>query len=154
MRRAGLFLIVLALGWGGYSCAQDKQTNTPVFTSGTNFVQVPVIVQRSGKHVSGLKKEDFALRQDGKDQPIASFEEIHAEGATQTGEAQAQFGNQAGQIPPQITIIALDMVNTPNLDRAYFTQEFQRFLEKSGKFPGPIGVVAIERSGIQILKGF
>ena len=43
--------------------AQDKQ-QPPVFTSGTSFVQVPVIVQRSGKHVSGLKKDDFNLRQD------------------------------------------------------------------------------------------
>jgi VWFA-related protein len=154
MRRAALFLVVLAFGLILCSPAQDKQTSTPVFTSGTNFVQVPVIVQRSGKHVSGLKKEDFVLRQDGREQPIASFEEIHAGATTQTGEAQSQFGNQAGQIPPQITIIALDMVNTPNLDRAYFMQEFQRFLEKSSKFEGPIGVVAIERNGIQILKGF
>jgi VWFA-related protein len=154
MKIANLYLIVIALGSTCAYAARDKQISTPVFTSGTNFVQVPVIVQRSGKHVSGLKKEDFVLRQDGKDQPIASFEEIQAGGITQTGEAQSQFGNQVGQIPPQITIIALDMVNTPNLDRAYFTQEFQRFLEKSGKFAGPIGVVAIERSGIQILKGF
>jgi VWFA-related protein len=153
MRRAGSFLVVLAFGSILRSAAQE-QTSTPVFTSGTNFVQVPVIVQRSGKHVSGLKKEDFVLRQDGKEQPIASFEEIHAGSTVQIGEAQSQFGNEAGQVPPQITIIALDMVNTPNLDRAYFTQEFERFLAKSGKFEGPIGVVAIERTGIQVVKGF
>src|SRR5437868_3800816 len=112
--------------------AQDKQ-QPPVFTSGTSFVQVPVIVQRSGKHVSGLKKDDFNLRQDGKEQPIATFEEIHA-GGGQTAEAQGQIGNQAAPVPAQITIIALDMVNTPNLDRTYFMQEFERYLTKSGKF--------------------
>ncbi|MFL6438568.1 MAG: VWA domain-containing protein [Terriglobales bacterium] len=154
MRRAGLFLVALAFGFSCYSAAQEKQTSTPVFTSGTNFVQVPVIVQRSGKHVSGLKKEDFVIRQDGREQPIASFEEIHAGGNTQTGETQSQFGNQVGQIPPQITVIALDMVNTPNLDRAYFIQELNRYLAKSGKFDGPIGLVAIERDGIHVLKGF
>src|SRR5947199_7369112 len=135
--------------------AQDKQTTTTVFTSGTTFVQVPVIVQRSGKHVSGLKKEVFSLRQDGKEQSIATFEEVHA-GSTQAPEAQDQSGNKAGplNVPRQITIIAMDMVNTPNLDRTYFIQEFARYLAKSGKFDGPVGLVAIERSGIRVLKGF
>ena len=76
--------------------AQDKQ-QPPVFTSGTSFVQVPVIVQKSGKHVIGLKKEDFSLRQDGKEQAIATFEEIHASGI-HNPENQAQFGNQVGQV--------------------------------------------------------
>src|ERR1700746_1989057 len=88
-----------------------SQSGTPVFS------QVPVIVQRSGKHVSGLKKEDFVLRQDGKDQPIATFEEMQTGQAPKGTEAQPEFGNQAGRIPQQITIIALDMVNTPTLDR-------------------------------------
>ena len=132
--------------------AQTKQ-QTPVFSSGTNFVQVPVIVQRSGKHVSGLKKEDFSLRQDGKEQPIATFEEIHGDGGRPL-EAQGQIGNHVAPVPAQITIVALDMVNTPNLDRTYFIQEFERYLAKSGKFDGPVGVVAIERTGIRVLKGF
>jgi len=131
--------------------AQGKQ-QPPVFTTGTTFVQVPVIVQKSGKHVSGLKKEDFTLRQDGKEQPIATFEEVHTGG--QAAETQGQIGNQAAPVSPQITIIALDMVNTPNLDRTYFMQEFERFLTKSDKFSGPVGVVGIERNGIHVLKGF
>src|SRR5437868_4292952 len=133
--------------------AQDKKAQSPIFTSGISFVQVPVIVQRSGKHVSGLKKDDFSLRQDGKEEPIATFEEIHV-GSVPTAETQGQFGNQVAQVPPQITIIALDMVNTPNLDRTYFMQEFERYLAKSGKFDGPVGVVAIERTGIRVIKGF
>ena len=74
MRSIGkLLLAILALGSASRALA-DKQAETPVFTSGTNFVQVPVIVQRSGKHVPGLKKENFVLRQDGKAQPIATYE--------------------------------------------------------------------------------
>src|SRR5690242_20197067 len=142
-----LFLLPISLK------AQDKQAQTPVFTSGTSFVQVPVIVQRSGKHVGGLRKEDFVLRQDGKDQPIASFEEIHT-GMGRVAVAQDQIGNTGSWVPPQITIIAMDMVNTPNLDRTYFMQEFERYLTKSDKFNGPVGVVAIERTGIRVVRGF
>jgi VWFA-related protein len=139
------------------SLAHAYQTGpgaTPVFTTGTNFVQVPVIVQKSGKHLSGLKKTDFTLRQDGKEQTIATFEEIHAGGNTESAQSGGQFGNGQAQVPAQIIIIALDMVNTPNLDRAYFIQELDRYLGKSGKFDGPIGLVGIERSGIHVLKGF
>lgn len=134
--------------------AQEKQSETPVFKSGTTFVQVPVIVQRSGKHVSGLKKDAFSLRQDGKEQSIAAFEEVHAGGA-QIPVAQDQSGNGAAlPVPRQITIIAMDLVNTPNLDRTYFIQEFNRYLGKSGKFEGPVALVAIERTGIRVMKGF
>jgi VWFA-related protein len=154
MSRFALFFIAaLALSPICYSM-QQKQADAPVFTTGTNFVQVPVIVQKSGKHVIGLKKKDFVLRQDGKEQPIASFEEIRLGGGKLSADAQSQFGNQSGQVPQQISIIALDMVNTPNLDRAYFTQEFERYLSKSGPFGGPIALVAIERSGIRILREF
>ena len=132
--------------------AQDQQTKTTVFTSGTTFVQVPVIVQKSGKHVSGLKKDAFILRQDGKDQVIATFEEAHA-GGVQNPEAQGQSGKLVPS-PRQITVIAMDMVNTPNLDRSYFIQEFERYLAKSGELDGPIAVVAIERTGIRVVKGF
>lgn len=151
-RLALLFIAAVALVPSS-GALQTKAADTPVFASGTDFIQVPVIVQKSGKHIGGLKKEDFVLRQDGKDQPIASFEEIHAGGTTGV-QTQSEFGNQTGNVPQQITIIALDMVNTPNLDRAYFTQEFERYLSKAGKFSGPIAVVAIERTGIHILREF
>jgi VWFA-related protein len=135
--------------------AQCQQPASPVFTSGTDFVEVPVLVQRSGKHVAGLKKEDFILHQDGKEQPVAFFEEVHLAPA-EPGSAKSGQSDSVptGQMPPQMTIIALDMVNTPNLDRAYFTEEFQRYLSKTGKFNTPIALVAIERSGIHILREF
>ena len=145
---------VAVLGLGSTCLSQDKQAGTPIFTAGSNFVQVPVIVQRSGKHVSGLKKDVFVLRQDGKDQVIATFEEIRTGESGRGAQTQAQFGNEAAQVPQQITVIALDTVNTPNLDRTYFIQELERYLTRPGKFEGPIGLVAIERSGIRIMTGF
>jgi VWFA-related protein len=129
----------------------QAESGTPLFTTGTEFVQVPVIVQRGGKHVPGLKKENFVLRQDGKDQALASFEEIHR------GEKPPEVvvpGQAVVQAPQQITIIALDMVNTPNLDRAYFNEQIQRYLSRPNRFPGPIALVAIERNGIRVMREF
>ena len=130
---------------------QAEQTSAPVLTTRADFVEVPVLVQKSGKHVSGLKKEDFTLRQDGKDQPIALFEEVRGEGAARSEQGTAA---SAEPIAPQMTVIALDMVNTPNLDRAYFTEQFQRYLSKTARFDTPVALAAIERSGIHILREF
>ena len=155
MSRMALALIV-AFTLNPFCRAEEsQQTETPVFTSGTDFVEVAVLVQKSGKHVGALKKEDFVLRQDGKDQPIAFFEEVHLPTREQNGAQPGQAGAApAGQLPPQMTIIALDTINTPNLDRAYFAEEFQRYLAKLSKFNTPIALVAIERSGIRVLREF
>ena len=135
-------------------CQAPEPQSLPRFTSGTNYVEVPVIVQRSGKHVAGLSKDAFTLKQDGKAVPIATFQEVHHDAATTTASAAPGSAVPEQVVPPQITIIALDMVNTPNLDRAYFTQEFERWLSKSAKLPQPIGLVAIERGGVHILREF
>ena len=135
---------------------QERQSNAPLFTSGTNFVQVPVIVQKSGKHVSGLKKENFSLRQDGKEQAVATFEEIH--GGSQSAETEAPPANQNAMavagIPSQLTIMAFDTVDTPTPDRTYFNQQFEKYLTKDSKLSGPIMLVAIERNGIRVLRDF
>src|SRR5437868_284169 len=116
-----LAFVLIAACTASFLCATGgtQQPAAPVFTSGTDFVEVPVLVQKSGKHISGLKKEDFVLRQDGREQPIAFFEEVHrATGDQSNGKPEQTVTASTEQLPPQMTIIALDMVNTPNLDRA------------------------------------
>ena len=101
MIRAALSLIVAFTLSSFCPAEKSQQAETPVFTSGTDFVEVPVLVQKSGKHVSGLKKEDFVLRQDGKDQPIAFFEELHRPTGEQSNVKPGQAGAApAGQLPP------------------------------------------------------
>src|SRR5947209_11319465 len=91
-------------------CQAPEPQSLPRFTSGTNYVEVPVIVQRSGKHVAGLSKDAFTLKQDGKAVPIATFQEVHHDAATTTASAAPGSAVPEQVVPPQITIIALDMV--------------------------------------------
>src|SRR5947209_52858 len=80
----------------GALCGQDTtKPQTTTFTSGTEYVEVPVIVQRSNKHVPGLAKTDFILQQDAKDVPIARFEEIHSTGAAKGRSGGASFTNES-----------------------------------------------------------
>ena len=53
----------------------DKSPLT--FTSKPTYILVPVVVtEKDGKPISGLKREDFQFEENGKDQAIASLEEI------------------------------------------------------------------------------
>src|SRR5882724_8417544 len=85
-------LISAGLVFSSYATGQQhKNEDRPTtFSAGTELVQVPVIVQKSGKHLSGLSKNDFTLQQDGNDQPIVSFEEIDATAAA----ARANLGTE------------------------------------------------------------
>jgi VWFA-related protein len=151
LKIAGLLILLLQNSLLVHS--QDPQSSTPVYTSSTDYVEVPVTVQRGGKHVTGLKKESFSLRQDGKEQPIVSFQEVHRTDATDARAPQSTE-DVPQKAPEPIIIIALDLVNTPNLDRAYFADELQRYLLSARRFGGPLGLVAIERSGIRVIKDF
>lgn len=131
-------------------CQQLNDKETPVFTTGTQFVQVPVIVQRGGKHLSGLTKENFTVLQDGKEQAIASFETVHVKGRSDTFN---EFRN-ADQGTQQIIIIALDTLNTPVLDQAYFRGELIKFLKEARPSGNVFGLLEITRNGIRVIRDF
>src|SRR5208283_3307828 len=56
---------------------KDKDNSEVKFTSRTELVLIPTLVtDKSGNHLSGLKKEDFTVLENGAEQGIATFEEI------------------------------------------------------------------------------
>jgi VWFA-related protein len=152
---------ILATLLAGALAGQDTgkpQPGAPTFMSGTEYVEVPVIVQRSNKHVPGLAKTDFILQQDAKDVPIARFEEIHSIGAAKGRSGGASFTNAttftSSQAPPQVILLAIDTVNTPPLDQAYFREELKKFLAESKPEDAPLGLVELTRNGIHVLHDF
>jgi len=93
------------------------------FRSQTILVQVPTtIVDKAGNHIHDLKKEDFKLEENGREQKIVSLEEVTATSAhlTQATNPPGTFSNMTlnGDAPRNVVIIALDTVNTPFLDQA------------------------------------
>ncbi|HTI38651.1 MAG TPA: VWA domain-containing protein [Vicinamibacterales bacterium] len=65
---------VLAVVSATHPAARQQQTKPPSFRVRTDLVSVDVVVRdRSGAIVSGLKPEDFEIREDGKAQQIVTF---------------------------------------------------------------------------------
>jgi len=71
-----LILFVSALGQNSAQEATANGENTPVFHAQSKLVVVDVVViDKSGKAVTGLKASDFRLTENGKRQVVSVFEE-------------------------------------------------------------------------------
>ena len=137
-----------------------KSDSRPLkFSASVQMVLVPAVVtDKSGRHVTGLTKDDFTLREDGKEQKIASFEEIHA-GAAPVPRSAApanEFSNVTvgDQVPRRFTIIALDTVNTPFLDQARAREALVKYLAQTVSEGQPVMLCTIGRSGIKVIHDF
>ena len=68
---------VLALGIAACAALVARAQAPPVFPAGAEAVRVDVVVtDRGGRPVRGLRREDFAVREDGVLQEVADFEAV------------------------------------------------------------------------------
>ena len=161
-RRTSVFLCTVLLLFTLPSAASDKeapkQSAPTTFVSRTELVQVPVVVTNGAGHIGGLVKDDFVLQENGKDKPIASFEEVKATGGSlrrpprALGEYSNTYENDAGT--KSLTIFALDLINTPFYDQAYARRQLIKFLATRLDMNEPTALILIKPHGIQVLHDF
>jgi VWFA-related protein len=112
----GVGALVIALGGWFQSAPSTSDVPVPTIRVSTHLVLVDVVVtDKQGKHVDGLKPEDFVVQEKGKTQKTAFFS---------SSEAQKQ---RAPELPPGIysnkpeyrspggplVILLLDAANMP-----------------------------------------
>jgi VWFA-related protein len=133
---------------------------TPLtFTSKPTYVLVPVVVtDKEGKPVSGLKREDFQVQENGKDQKVASLEEIKPSAAplSRPPTPGNEISNQtsADATPRRLVIIALDLLNTPFLDQTRARRALLEHLSESIEPDCLYQLLAIEDTGVRILHDY
>jgi VWFA-related protein len=150
MRR---FIPILAL------LAASSGAQEPILRTTTRLVQVNVIVTKhGGSAVPGLKKEDFRVFDNGKQQEIRQFsEETRAilpsaaaplPRGTFTNELEQRSGT-----PAAVTAILLDGVNTRFSDQAYARQQVVRFL-KQIQPEDRIAIYTLDSRGLRVLHDY
>lgn len=130
-----------------------------VIRTETRLVQVPVLVtQGSGSTVGGLKVADFTLTDNGKPQAISVFEEVDTASARlqRVVPPAGVYGNlfETAQQPARLTIIVLDLINTPFADQAYARQQIIRYLARKVQVNEPTALITIGRSGTHVIHDF
>ena len=128
------------------------------FRSQTVLVQVPTVVtDKAGNHVHELKKEDFKVEENGKEQKITVFEEVTATkaGLTQVANPPGTFSNlaQNGEPPRSVAVIALDTVNTPFLDQTYGRKQLVQYLADNLDSVPVLAMVVIGSKGVKTISG-
>jgi VWFA-related protein len=135
-----------------------NRENRLVFKSQAILIQVPAVVtDKTGNHIRNLTKDDFKVLEDGKQQKVALFEEVNAAArpapvpslppgifSNLTLDAQQNFA---------VTIIALDMINTPFLDQAYGRRQLIKYLADTLDSGHVFGLVVMGHKGVRTLSG-
>ena len=139
-------LIVLAVGsallvesallaqTGATAGASDQSQAVPTIRSTTRLVQVSVVVtDKKGEPIAGLKKEDFAVLDENKEQPIAFFSEAtpNPPAAHASLLPKNVFTNRydlKGQDPGAVTVVLFDSLNTASADQSRVRQQVVKFL--------------------------
>jgi hypothetical protein len=138
---------------------QTAQTNATTFTSSTELVLIPTVVNdKSGAHISGLTKEEFALKQDGKSRPIAVFEEVKTNSA-RVRRSEGEHGtfsnfDPGGSDYHRLNIIVFDFVNTPFPDQANARIALLKFLSDVAESGEPMCLLALTSRGLTLLHDF
>jgi len=152
-------IAVLAGSIFAFAKDKEKESSPEIkFTARAELVLVPTLVtDKSGAHISGLKKEDFTVLENGSERNIATFEEITTDTRRLSRPNNAnEFSNalSGGESNRRITLIVLDFINTPFMDQAYARRELLKYLSQSVDSREPTGLFTLTRSGVHIVHDF
>lgn len=170
-RRTGWFLLwslaavaalVLSVACRSQQPAPEEQTpHTAVLTVNARLVVLDVVVtDKSGKPVEGLTRQDFQVFEDGKQQPIRSFEPPAAHtlpDASASGGASIVFDPSQpasfGQSPA--TVLVLDQLNTHFADSSFARRELRSYLMRQpALLAQPTTLLAVTDKDFRQLQGF
>ncbi len=143
----------------GSTEAQAPGADVPTFKSSSNLVLVPTVVRdRQGKHLADLTKDMFRLEENGKQQTISFFEEVHPSARDSTpypspelGYSNLPFDNASRQ---SLVIIVLDLLSTRAIQREDGKQLLIKFLSNGLPRGQMVAEVCITSKGLQSIHPF
>lgn len=133
---------------------------TPKFTSRSQLVLVPVVVTgKNGDHVGGLRRDAFKIEEHGKVREATIFEEVKtvapAAKARQAGTVEGRSNFSYGDAKSwRMTVVVLDMLNTPFLYQAEGKRQLIRYLSKSLEREEPTTLFGLGGNGLRQLHSF
>ena len=152
-------IAALACSICAFAKDKEKENNSEIkFTARTELVLIPTLVtDKSGTHISGLKKEDFTVLENGSERKLATFEEIttdtHRLWHPKNPNEYSNFMG-GGESTRRITLIVLDLLNTPFMDQANARMQLLKYLTQSLDQREPTGLFTLTRSGVHVVHDF
>jgi VWFA-related protein len=155
----GFVLIsTIALGQATNGAAQGNSVAPSASLQSTSrLVLIDVVVTDGNRAALGLSKDRFRVMEDGKDRPIVSFEEHHADPQAKRPVAVALpphiYSNAATYPAGQaVNVLLLDGLNTPVSDQVRVRQQMLDYASKLST-TAPMAIFALG-TRLQLLAGF
>jgi VWFA-related protein len=130
------------------------------FTSRSQLVLIPVVVtDKNGKHIGGLGHEAFKIEEHGKSREVTIFEEVKTVAPDTNsrplkqpeGRINFAFDNTQSW---RMTMVVMDLLNTPYLYQNEGKQRLIAFLSKSLEREEPTTLFGLDRNGLRQLHSF
>lgn len=137
--------------------ANESESVTTFHSSARQVLVDVVVTDKKKQFVSGLTPKDFTLTEDGKLQHIVAFSSHVALPSDKVPEAPQlpphQYTNFTAQEPGRaVTIILLDVLNTPFLEQSYARKQMLEFLRDMP--PGQMMALFTLDSDLGVMHGF
>jgi VWFA-related protein len=159
------FFVALFLALLPAAHAQAPGASTPVFHTGANLVLVDAIVtDKSGNPIHDLDKVRFHIFDDGKEQPIAAFDE-HQPPLAPPPEATKALAARLAALPPHtytniplypestaVNVLLLDGLNTPMANQQEARRQMIEYLGHIA--PGTSLAIFTLSSQLRMVEGF
>jgi VWFA-related protein len=140
--------------------APDQESPVTTLHANTRLVVLDVIVtDKQGAPVRNLSQADFTVLEDGKEQPIASFEPPGQHAPVVLDDsgkmASSHEGNSKNVVANPLTILVFDSLDTNILDQAYARTEINKYLEAHGPtLAQPTALMALEEKRLELLHDY
>jgi len=136
-----------------------EQNPVPAFKTQSHAVVVDVVVTKGDSPVTGLRKHDFKVLEDGKPVTVDFFEE-HSARTMAPGTVPAlpkMPPNVYTNVPPapesdSVNVLLLDTLNTDRQDQSYVRQQIMNFLKNMQ--PGVRVAVFVLGGKLRMVQGF
>jgi VWFA-related protein len=136
---------------------QTQPGSTPYrIETGTRIVLVPALVRdRAGRHVPGLKAEDFKITDDGQLRPVKTVEEIATPPATELERTKLPAGTYSNDVrhtkaPLRVVIILFDMLNSHFKDQVPGRKQLAVYLRTKVQPGTMVALLGLGRGGLRM----
>lgn len=159
LQHSGIPLVVLWAAIGPFlqsQTAAPTAESIPTFKAKARLVLLDVVVANNkGEPVTGLRKEDFEVLEDGKPQTVSSFDEHKGAAPTQIKlppmPPNVYTNFPIVQSADSVNVILLDALNTPTSDQVYVHKQMIKYVKSIP--PGTRVAIFTLASRLRMLQG-